>query len=785
MDQDKKGIVRLGKPAYQVADANSFTEFLTQYSFLWNKIGLKLGLSRSVLENIQADIPKQVDRFERTLQDWLKLDGDSATWGVLELAMTNANRQYFELKPLLKLPLQLEAETVTNVNNTQQSSNGQNDTHLELSPAPLQPVIQTAVKDDGQTKEHSSQQQDGQLEKRVDLVKIPTIIRKSDPGDTNTISKIEPASAEFGVLLDEILEELMKNESKNLKLLKRTSSALTLKDKSGIKKFSDSELEDIYDCNDIETLLMNKLRHCYSWDDHSMLNVLMKKLNTKKCLNLLHSFEIEVCSKMKLQQLHEQLSVNILGGYYKMIAIVEKMFSDITKEEYDELKEFISQYCGVESYVMSPFSKVSPFNSVVIEGFIPVNAVSYMIETAKNNVHKFTEEDMFLYLKISSAVILDRRNNKSERYQLQKAAKGGDVVTLEKLINTRYIDVNTTDPSERTALHHATIMGQVQAIETLIRLGADVNALDKDGMTALHYAARKRRVQAIETLIRLGADVNALDKWGRTALHVAAFSEGIQGIHDADFSRGVQAIETLIRSGADVNALDEGRRTALHVAAYSGGVQAIETLIRSGVDVNALDEGRRTALHHAAERGQVQAIETLIRLGADVNALDVGRRTALHHAAERGQVQAIETLIRLGADVNALDVKGRTALHEAVNHGKVRAIQTLISLGADVNALDRDNFTPLLLALQRGNRDAVQFLVKEAKVDATQLDQSTQSKIKEMLGHNWSSGYSSDLSTQEEEQIQKEQEQFIKSSDDDGGKVVDTNTRSSRRCILM
>ena len=33
--------------------------------------------------------------------------------------------------------------------------------------------------------------------------------------------------------------------------------------------------------------------------------------------------------------------------------------------------------------------------------------------------------------------------------------------------------------SERTALHHATIMGQVQAIETLIRLGADVNALDK------------------------------------------------------------------------------------------------------------------------------------------------------------------------------------------------------------------------------------------------------------------------------------------------------------------
>ncbi|XP_065901345.1 uncharacterized protein [Dysidea avara] len=104
-----------------------------------------------------------------------------------------------------------------------------------------------------------------------------------------------------------------------------------------------------------------------------------------------------------------------------------------------------------------------------------------------------------------------------------------------------------------------------------------------------------------------------------------------------------------------------------------------------------------------------------------------------------------------------------------------------------------------------------------------------------MLGRNWSSGHSSDLSNSEEEQMeykitmplskkprtqshtssekspspssfttkqsstscdhksatsksrvsshglemkQKEQEQFIKSSDDDGGKVVDTNTRA-------
>ena len=94
-----------------------------------------------------------------------------------------------------------------------------------------------------------------------------------------------------------------------------------------------------------------------------------------------------------------------------MVAIIDKkIFSSITKEEYDELKQFISQHCGVEPYVMSPFSKASPFSSVVFEWFIPVSAVPYMIETTKTNVIMFTK-GMFLYLKISSTVIFDLREN--------------------------------------------------------------------------------------------------------------------------------------------------------------------------------------------------------------------------------------------------------------------------------------------------------------------------------------------------------------------------------------
>ena len=241
-----------------------------------------------------------------------------------------------------------------------------------------------------------------------------SIIKKSEAEFCNIISTAEQASVEFGILLNEIIKELKKNENENLELLKTISSSLTVQKREGARMFSDSELEGIHACNNVSTLLVVKLRHCYRWNDHSMLTVLMSSLNTTKSLKSLHLFETKLYSKMKLKHMHEhcfQESSEFPEGYHKMVAIVNKIFSSITKEEYDELKQFISQHCGVEPYVMSPFSKASPFFSIAFEWFIPVTAVSYMIETAKSNVNYIKKPKIFEYLKISSTVILDQRDN--------------------------------------------------------------------------------------------------------------------------------------------------------------------------------------------------------------------------------------------------------------------------------------------------------------------------------------------------------------------------------------
>ena len=47
------------------------------------------------LDNVEADYHEQRKRFEVTLRKWMKLAGDNATWDLLELAITNANREDF------------------------------------------------------------------------------------------------------------------------------------------------------------------------------------------------------------------------------------------------------------------------------------------------------------------------------------------------------------------------------------------------------------------------------------------------------------------------------------------------------------------------------------------------------------------------------------------------------------------------------------------------------------------------------------------------------------------
>ena len=86
------------------ADPSTFDEIVSKYCRLWREIGLKLRLQSSVLDIIEDDYPNdQRKRLSKTLDAWIKQDQNKATWGVLELAITNANRAKLSLSPLSDL----------------------------------------------------------------------------------------------------------------------------------------------------------------------------------------------------------------------------------------------------------------------------------------------------------------------------------------------------------------------------------------------------------------------------------------------------------------------------------------------------------------------------------------------------------------------------------------------------------------------------------------------------------------------------------------------------------
>ena len=67
----------------------------------WYDIGIELGLELDVLNIIKKDNPLECEAcFQNTLDKWLKLNTDNATWKTLEVALTNVNRAKLGLDPV-------------------------------------------------------------------------------------------------------------------------------------------------------------------------------------------------------------------------------------------------------------------------------------------------------------------------------------------------------------------------------------------------------------------------------------------------------------------------------------------------------------------------------------------------------------------------------------------------------------------------------------------------------------------------------------------------------------
>jgi ankyrin repeat protein len=337
--------------------------------------------------------------------------------------------------------------------------------------------------------------------------------------------------------------------------------------------------------------------------------------------------------------------------------------------------------------------------------------------------------------------------------RLADAVKQHDRAALRALLQTRG-GVDAADAEGATALHWATYLEDLEAVDLLVRAGANPRAANRHGVTPLSLACINGNAAVIESLLRAGADPNTALSKGETPLMTAARTGKLD------------AVKVLLARGADCNASERWRRqTALMWAAAEGHRGVVEALLEHGADLRARSSAGFTPLLFAVREGRIDAARALLRAGADVNdmlpetreqalrraginpksdaKIEQKKMSALLLAVENAHYELATALLDAGADPNSATM-GWTALHQlswvrkpgtgnnkpappgSGNMTSLEFVRVLVARGANVNArmtrrpaltkifqgdLNYIGATPFLMAARTGDAELMRTLV--------------------------------------------------------------------------
>ncbi|XP_067110193.1 ankyrin repeat and sterile alpha motif domain-containing protein 1B isoform X1 [Osmerus mordax] len=263
--------------------------------------------------------------------------------------------------------------------------------------------------------------------------------------------------------------------------------------------------------------------------------------------------------------------------------------------------------------------------------------------------------------------------------ELLDAARTGNVVLVGKLLSGRKgilgtasgsiplpnllsmwkgLNVNCSDSSGYTPLHHASLNGHRDVVLKLLQFEASTNVADSKGCFPLHLAAWRGDVDIVRILIHHGPSpcrVNQQNHERETALHCAA-----QYGHS-------DVVSVLLQELTDPTMRNSRHETPLDLAALYGRLQVVCMLVSAHPNLMSCHTRRHTPLHLAARNGHHAAVQTLLEAGMDVNC-QTDNGSALHEAALFGKMDVVRLLLDSGIDANIRDDQGRTALEILREH---------------------------------------------------------------------------------------------------------------------
>ncbi|CAG02445.1 unnamed protein product, partial [Tetraodon nigroviridis] len=251
--------------------------------------------------------------------------------------------------------------------------------------------------------------------------------------------------------------------------------------------------------------------------------------------------------------------------------------------------------------------------------------------------------------------------------QGQKKRERGGRKRSDSISMWKGLNVNCTDSSGYTPLHHASLNGHRDVVLKLLQYEASTNVEDNKGCFPLHLAAWRGDVDIVRILIHHGPShcrVNQQNHEKETALHCAA-----QYGHS-------DVVSVLLHELTDPTMRNSRQETPLDLAALYGRLEVVCMLINTHPNLMTCHCRRHTPLHLAARNGHHSTVQTLLQAGMDVNCLAVcyaqngetDNGSALHEAALFGKMDVVRLLLDSGIKTNLRDSQGRTALEILREH---------------------------------------------------------------------------------------------------------------------
>lgn len=108
--------------------------------------------------------------------------------------------------------------------------------------------------------------------------------------------------------------------------------------------------------------------------------------------------------------------------------------------------------------------------------------------------------------------------------KLINAIKNNNLDEVRCIILNEKININEKyDFTDDSALHFASIYGNLEAMKILIEFGANINQKNYNNETSLHYAVYNGRLEIVKFLITLEININEKNNYGVSPLRIASY----------------------------------------------------------------------------------------------------------------------------------------------------------------------------------------------------------------------------------------------------------------------